>query len=179
MFVYFCVLYICFLLVLFLCLVCIFFSFLDNKILKLLFVVAVWPGQCFLFVLVSFSLQLIFNHPKINCDFQLLCDSSCCNSFSQMAEWAEDDSNHEQEANDFSPHESLTQHLANSTDVEVFPMVSFFCFPQIAPAFMIYQNFIESLIFFCCSSIWSKWEKLMYVLRDSWVAKVEEKYHSR
>lgn len=30
----------------------------------------------------------------------------------------------EQEANDFFPHESLTQHLANSRDTAVFPIVS-------------------------------------------------------
>ena len=130
---YFLYLYICFSVVLTLCLVCI-FSFLANNVLKLLFAAVIWPGQDFLFVLVSFSLQLIFNHPKINCDFQLLCGSSCCNSFFEMAEWAGDDSNQEQEANDFFPHESLTQHLANSSDaVEVFPIVSFFYFPRIVP----------------------------------------------
>lgn len=124
---YFLHVYFCFLIVLSLCLVCIFFPCQNH--FKTLFVVAIWPGQCFLFVLVSFSLQLIFNHPKINRDFQLLCGCGCCNSFFEMAEWAGDDSNHEQEANDFFPHESLTQHLANSRDVEVFPIVSFFYFP--------------------------------------------------
>lgn len=123
---YFNYIYCCFLVVL--SLVSIFF-FICQHTLKLLFVVAIWPAQSFLFVLVSFSLRLIFNHPKINCDFQLLCGSNCCNSFFEMAEWAEDDSNHEQEANDFFSHESLTQHLANSRDVEVFPMVSFFYSP--------------------------------------------------
>lgn len=124
---YFLYLYFCFSIVLTVFFV--FFSFLANNISKLLFAVAIWPGQCFLFVLVSLSLQLIFKHPKINCDFQLLCGFSYCNSFFKMPEWAGDDSNHEQEANDFFPHESLTQHLANSRDVEVFPIVSFVYFP--------------------------------------------------
>lgn len=59
---------------------------------------------------VSFILQLIFNPPKINCNLELFCG----NSFLEMAERAGDDSNHKQEANDFYPHGSLTQHLANS-----------------------------------------------------------------
>ena len=139
----------------------VFFSFLANNILKLLFAAAIWPGQDFLFVLVYFSLQLIFNHPKINCDFQLLCGSSCCNSFFEMAEWAGDDSNHEQEANDFFPHESLTQHLANPSYVEVFPIASFFHFPQIVPTFMINQNFTERFIYFCSSLIRNKLKNLI------------------
>lgn len=153
-------LYFCFSIILPLCLVCI-FPVLANNILKLLFAVAICPDQCFLFVLVSFSLQLIFNHPKINCDFQLLCGSSCCNSFFEMAEWAGDNSNHEQEANDFFSHESLTQHLAKSIDVEVFPIVSFIYFPWIVPAFMINQNFMERLIFFHSSLIWNKLKNLI------------------